>query len=105
MAEDGERQPQTYHGKLNQLYGDLLDINREIIQSSRQRANDILELKEFYLDQASRCDEIAEVHIRAAQHVSSTFGDILSNEWGVEEDVDDDGEDEGEEGGEEESEG
>lgn len=97
MEDDDEpTSPEEIDEQLESLYGDLLDVNQEIISNSRFRAKGILELREVYLDQAKRCDHIAELYVRGAQVVASTFGDILSNEWGVEEeDVDGDGEEEG----------
>lgn len=92
---DNLSQAEEVDNQLNQTYSDLLDVNQEILQSSREKAQRIQELRELYLDQAARCEEIARLHILGAQIVGSTFGDILANEWGVSsEEVDDDGEEE-----------
>lgn len=70
-------------GALEEIYGELLDVNQELLHRSRTAVKDILEIKELFLDQAARCDEIAELHICGAQITARTIGDVLSNEWGV----------------------
>lgn len=97
MAKE-EREPESadeVDSVLDEVYGELLDVNRELLQRSRTAVNGILEIKDMYLDQAARCDEIAELHIRGAQITASAIGDVLSNEWGVvSQGVDSDGDEE-----------
>lgn len=94
MSDDSNKIPDTPEGideAMESLYGEVLDANYEIIQLSRESAKQLLLIKEVFLDQAVRCEELAALHIRRAQVVSSTFSDLLFSEWQITEDVESDG--------------
>ncbi len=79
---------------LEELYGQILDENQEIMRASREKAREMLFLREVFSDQASRCEEIAALHIRGAQIVAASCADVLANEFAVEEE-EEDGEEKG----------
>lgn len=81
-----EQSAEEVDKELDERYQQLLDTNQKIINLSREKAKAMAELRDFYLEQAEQCDTIAEMHVRGAQLCSSTIGDILSVEWGFEED-------------------
>lgn len=82
--EEARKEPETPEDVdeiLEGLYGELLDVNQSLVMASRDQARGALTLKDTFLDQASRCEEIALFHVRRAQLVATTVGDILVNEF------------------------
>lgn len=80
---ENSKKAEEIDDRLAEAYGELLDVNRDILDIAREHAKGMLELREVYLEQVRRCEEIAVLHIKGAQVVGDTFGDILANEWGL----------------------
>lgn len=83
MSEDEDRTSDDVDTDLENSYQELLDVNQHMLMLSRQKAHNIRELQQFYLQQAERCEVIAELHIEGAILLGEVIGDILSSEWGI----------------------
>jgi hypothetical protein len=74
--------------ELEETYAELLDVNQSIVRRTRDQIKAVLEIRDLFLEQAARCEEIARLHVRGAELVGVAIGDLIAAEWGLMEDPD-----------------
>jgi hypothetical protein len=76
--------------RLQSLINESLDTNHLIMMIERNMAKDALMIRDAFLVQAERMEDISELHGVIARMTADRTGDIISLEMGLEEVTNDD---------------
>jgi hypothetical protein len=85
MADVEPQEPTTLKevdAALDEVYGEMLDINQKLVEIHREKASEAGELHDWYLEQAARCREIQALHAQRAVLIAGTIGDTFLHEFG-----------------------
>lgn len=75
---------------IDSIVSEMITLNSNIINGLRGTAKDVELIKEAFLIQAARCDEIIELLAVNARMTADRIGDIVTAEWDLEEQFPDD---------------
>lgn len=69
--------------QLQQDFGDVMELNGDIIQATRTMAHNLLVIRNGHLEQADHIMEIVKNLAISAQMTSELTADMISAEWGI----------------------
>lgn len=71
------------NARLNELINESLETNHLILQVERSMAKDALTVRDAFLVQAERMEEISELHSVIARMTADRTGDLISLEFNL----------------------
>lgn len=97
MSDDEEVTPAQLDDMITNTHSDLLETNAQVVATTRAQILNLEVIKQAYLLQAARIDDLIKLHAAGAAAITQLTGDLILAEFGFERADDDEEEDEGDE--------
>lgn len=81
-----ELTPEAIDGELARLYTEMIDLNADAMKAMRQQMKNVETIRQAFLIQADRANEVIQFLAAGAALVAKTTGDLILSEYGSEKD-------------------